>query len=401
MAINIGPKPYMWDKLFAVLNQGIDKNKAAKDEKAKNEAFLQAIMGGQAPNPNMANAMDITDASMVRNNPSTTGFGADRILSEAMRTPRKPETPQEMIQSLLGEGVSPGDPRFSLGMQMSPQQGPETFTKVSPGEKAYGSQGTVYDGGEKAENRIKTDLWTPQGKKISRMIPEGKYDQAIEQAVNKGYSLEPQKMMDVFQRDGGKTIRRSVKESELPKMLAKGFKVGSVSDDAFKNEKSLRDTYLKVTGSYQDIVDAYNTVLANTDGTAAGDRALIIAIQKMYDPGSVVRESEFEGAEKARAAWDNATVWLNKLATGELLSENQRKEFIQSAKRVYGQYQRKVGDLNSQFTDMAIKYDLDPQNVILNFSTSEMPAAKGGKDKNDGQAILDALAKEFPGLELP
>lgn len=68
-----------------------------------------------------------------------------------------------------------------------------------------------------------------------------------------------------------------------------------IGETVFKNSTQLRDQFfkLKQVEDYRASIGAYNSALKTAD-TPAGDQSLIVSYAKLLDPGSTVREGEFE-----------------------------------------------------------------------------------------------------------
>lgn len=80
--------------------------------------------------------------------------------------------------------------------------------------------------------------------------------------------------------------------------------------------------------------------------SAAGDLALVFNFMKMLDPGSTVREGEFANAAAAAGLGDRFIAAAKKIDSGEILTEDQRNDFLQAARNSaasqYKTYQRTI-----------------------------------------------------------
>ena len=61
----------------------------------------------------------------------------------------------------------------------------------------------------------------------------------------------------------------------------------------------------------------------------------IFTYMKMLDPGSVVRESEFSAAQSTAGIMQQVTIMGNQLLEGDMLSPEQRAEFLDLAEIFY------------------------------------------------------------------
>lgn len=135
--------------------------------------------------------------------------------------------------------------------------------------------------------------------------------------------------------------------------------------DSFENADKLRDEYIAQTKDFRDARDAYGRVLASADEpTAAGDLALIFNYMKVLDPGSVVRESEFATAAASGSYGDRIQASVNKVLAGERLSEDQRKDFVQRAGRLFKK-QREIAETTAEnYRDLSGRFQIDPDLVV-------------------------------------
>ena len=163
--------------------------------------------------------------------------------------------------------------------------------------------------------------------------------------------------------------------------------------DVFKAENDLRDEHQKLSGTFIDVRDAYGRILSNAEKqTAASDLSLIFNYMKMLDPGSVVREGEFANAQNSAGVPDRIRSRYNNVLKGERLAENTRKDFIETAQRLYQTQLSGQTLLDKNYENLSNTYGLNPKNVVLNF-TSEIANKEFGYNlsimSNDQLATLD------------
>ena len=103
----------------------------------------------------------------------------------------------------------------------------------------------------------------------------------------------------------------------------------------FKNIMDLRKEFLKQSGEYQKVRDAYTRVQKSTKiPTAAGDLSLIFNYMKMLDPGSTVREGEFQTAAASGSYGERFKASAQKIMSGERLSPKMRDDFVSKSKEL-------------------------------------------------------------------
>lgn len=158
---------------------------------------------------------------------------------------------------------------------------------------------------------------------------------------------------------------------------------GGLSGQALESVSKVRAELqgLPVTKDFQQSTQAISRIYSSAEKpSAAGDLAMIFNYMKMLDPGSVVRESEFQTASDA-VAWLNKSEengvmvpsivrqGIQKMQTGEKLLPEQRLDFLSTATRIYegveSDYQRVV----DQYAGFIKPYvgEQDPYSQLVDF----------------------------------
>lgn len=154
---------------------------------------------------------------------------------------------------------------------------------------------------------------------------------------------------------------------------------------SFKQERQLRQEFTGLSKDFISQRDAYARIQASgNDPSAAGDLALIFNFMKVLDPGSVVRESEFDNAAQARA-------WLTerkeegyriptfveqgilKLDKGLELTAVQRQDFLKRGAKLFDRAQRQHDKRVKQFTGLAERAGLDVEDVVIDLGLALTP----------------------------
>jgi len=136
----------------------------------------------------------------------------------------------------------------------------------------------------------------------------------------------------------------------------------------------LRDEYIALTKDFRTVQDAH-TKITTTAQTGAGDMSLLYNYIKLLDPTSVVRESEFAAAAASGSFGERVQGAVNKVQTGQRLTENLRKDFINEANNLYKAQRAGAERIKNQYTEMAKRANLNPEDVIVDYSAKAAPAA--------------------------
>ena len=152
---------------------------------------------------------------------------------------------------------------------------------------------------------------------------------------------------------------------------------GTWDKDRFSGEKDLRAEWNKVNYPYAEIRANYNKLKAalepdrndkgeiiESEKKGVGDMAAVFLFMKMLDPGSVVRESEFQAAQATAGAIDQLGIKIAQLKEGDILSPEQRKDFLKLAKD-FMEAGTEVKNERRLALGTAVKnYGLNPANVF-------------------------------------
>jgi hypothetical protein len=155
----------------------------------------------------------------------------------------------------------------------------------------------------------------------------------------------------------------------------------------FTQENQLRTQFDGMAKEFIGTRDAYKRIKSATSNVSpAGDLALIYNYMKMLDPGSTVRESEFATAAAAGSYGDRFKGAAEKLISGKRLSDDQRKDFMNSTEELYTQQRESFGQLKDKYSKIATEYGLSPDRVTGGIDFEAKPDAKKYSDAAIQQA---------------
>jgi hypothetical protein len=127
---------------------------------------------------------------------------------------------------------------------------------------------------------------------------------------------------------------------------------------AYRGEDPIK-TYQVVHSAYQKARSAAQL------GTSAGDMSLIYAFMKMNDPTSVVREGEFATAANTGGLDDKIINIYNRVRDGQMLTPDQRQQFLQAADAQYQDASKNVQDVNSRYQPFAEDYNVNTNRFMI------------------------------------
>ena len=151
-------------------------------------------------------------------------------------------------------------------------------------------------------------------------------------------------------------------------------------DNTAKEETGLRKelNQLLEVKTFKDMRQFYNKI-KSTPESPGGDMALVFNFMKMLDPTSVVRESEYASAAKARGVPDSIANLMQNVATGKTMTPTQRKDFRNVAQIYYNNQARLYNNSVSDYRGYAAQEGLDPDNVAKIVPISEIKQTKSSQ----------------------
>ena len=156
---------------------------------------------------------------------------------------------------------------------------------------------------------------------------------------------------------------------ELEALKATG---GRDPEKTFAQEEKIRKEWQGRSKMYNELQGTFNTLQASaSSANGPGDIALITGFMKMLDPGSVVRETEFATARDTAGLFTQLQNRLEKAQNGQLLSPQQRKEYVALSQKYLDSAQKKADQEKKDLGIVVKNYRLNPENVF----GAEQPAA--------------------------
>jgi hypothetical protein len=125
------------------------------------------------------------------------------------------------------------------------------------------------------------------------------------------------------------------------------------------------------------------------DASPAGDLSLIFNFMKMLDPGSVVRESEFNNAATAAPLLQRYGLEkYSRLWKGEKLTTDQRADFVKRARNIFSEIREQKNEIDGLYRGRAKRYGI-PDSDILS------PNLSTGEQQQDGMVRIQASDGSF------
>jgi hypothetical protein len=135
---------------------------------------------------------------------------------------------------------------------------------------------------------------------------------------------------------------------------------------------------------------------ANAQPSAASDIALVFTFMKTLDPASTVREGEFAAAAKAGSFGDQIAALVSRVESGELLTEQMRKDFVKTAGKLFIEGKGQYRGLRDDYEERAIKQGLAPDMAMQDVA-SPVPLTSPRPQRMPGApAVVDVATPNAP-----
>jgi len=201
---------------------------------------------------------------------------------------------------------------------------------------------------------------------------------------------QAERFLQLGQLYSGQAAREDQAEADRVNRLAIAGMRGANSgaDDArlWRAEDKLRGDFDKATGDLSTELNATRKIseIINAYGgrpeaiPAIPQQSLVILLNKFLDPGSVVREGEFDRVVKAQGLEGRAKNLMANLLEGKPLNVDAINQINALAQLYQRAAEAKIGMVAQHYTQLAQTRGLDPAAVIVN------PAYRGGGQPASG-----------------
>lgn len=133
--------------------------------------------------------------------------------------------------------------------------------------------------------------------------------------------------------------------------------------------KGFMDKYDDATSTYNSAGEALRTLFVGAqqgggEGNGIGDLQMIYALNKMFDPRSVVKESEIKSLAATGDLPTQVINYYNKIANGGRLTKEQRKEMLNLAYDLFSEQTKNKQIYDLQYRDIGNAFGFDSDKVI-------------------------------------
>lgn len=121
----------------------------------------------------------------------------------------------------------------------------------------------------------------------------------------------------------------------------------------------------EITRQYNNVNALYAKYKTGEIGKNAFDQALITTLNKVLDPTSVVRESEFDRTSAGQATWDKLAGYSQKLAKGGSgLTDANRADLVEALTTMKNANDKEVNGIVNDYAGLALRYGINPSDIM-------------------------------------
>jgi hypothetical protein len=216
-------------------------------------------------------------------------------------------------------------------------------------------------------------------------------------------------------------VIRSFGDNPTPQQIAQARKVYMQADDrpvaagasgptptaALNATRQLRNDFVRETASartvQQQLALMKSSLQAVQQGREApGSQGVLVTFQKILDPTSVVRESEYARSASGLSLLQNLEGRMMRITQGGAgVTPAQLAEFVQLAEQFANNQARFANETKGQIDAMASKFGLDPALITREFDAGQgapaAPAATGAPKQGDTKTFPNGKRAVFDG----
>lgn len=220
------------------------------------------------------------------------------------------------------------------------------------------------------------------------------YYQAEQAALREDKRLQAM-LAGMDKREGQRDRSENRREKQSTFMQERGLRKDFEGLPEVKDYNLLHVQFGKLDAAYQS---SKTSKLKNAE-----DQAAVMMFNKILDPLSVVRESEFNRVPEYVPLWHRLKGKVEAFKSGGIpMTQEDRKNIYDMAKRFSEVARQNYDSRASEYRDIAIGYDLNPDNVVTRRLTEKpgLPAAHKSKQPAPTQGPTtiryDAQGRRIP-----
>lgn len=167
-------------------------------------------------------------------------------------------------------------------------------------------------------------------------------------------------------RGAGMTAGAEAQARESARVAAeKAIRASGLSPQQQQAALQLSDNFRQESTRFSIVDENFRTILKASKGNSPqADLSMIFAYMRMLDPGSTVRDGEFQRAEETIGVPGQMMLYWEKAKSGRKLTPEQIQGFVNMAFEQYQGQREGQARTVTTYTDRALKMGVDPSLVV-------------------------------------
>jgi len=264
----------------------------------------------------------------------------------------------QFANNLIG-GLMQQQQKKNIGQDVQSILGYNQQMQQQPGPMPTGDIGALGQWATQAKAPQMPQMQSPMGNQMMLQGLMGNLMQSpLEQAQANYYQAGAIEKLQQPQRQGLQSATN----------LRKEFQASPI----YKNFLIVQDSANKMEAAYNESV-----VKPSTKSRVASDQALAVLFQKMLDPSSVVRESEYARTPEGIGSFNYIKSFIPKLAKGGLqVSDEDRKSLYIMAQKLLDVSKDTMNQHIGNYTNLAQQYGINPSLVFGDIKKFDVGASE-------------------------
>jgi hypothetical protein len=162
----------------------------------------------------------------------------------------------------------------------------------------------------------------------------------------------------------------------------------------FNNIASLRKEFSAIPAiknaneikrQFDNVTSTYNAYKSGKLGANAADQALVTTLNKILDPTSVVRESEFARTATGQSLLKKIEGYIIKIGNGGSgLTDVEREDLYNAMQQMYIANQKEANEYVNAYTELANRHNINPADIMPRqfVKTIEAPQTNAQQNSN-------------------
>ncbi len=178
--------------------------------------------------------------------------------------------------------------------------------------------------------------------------------------------------------------REGVQENNIRTRPQRAPRSELTPGQAFSATRQLRNDFVRETAAARTVTQQLGLMksslaAAEKGDMAAGSQGVLVTFQKILDPNSVVRESEYARSASGQALLSRIEGAVAKLAQGGAgIPLSELKAFVSLGEQFVANQSKAANEAKSQVDAIASEYGLNPDHITRDFDAGAPDAGAGG-----------------------